>query len=77
MLLRCIMGTGLGSRLAGFQPRIDAMAAVDRMAAFAVVEIVLAEMDTGFAGLGVHINHLTHIIEFITLKVNRVINSKL
>ena len=37
--------------------------------------IVLSEIMTGLAFFIVHWNHLIHIIEFITLKVNRVINS--
>ena len=42
---------------------------------FFVNNIVLSEVLTVTASFCVHFNHLEIIIEFITLKVNRVINS--
>lgn len=42
---------------------------------FVKMDVVLPEMLAVFALWVCHQNHLTYILEFITLKVNRVINS--
>ena len=49
------------------------MTAVDTENSLAVQNVMLSVIGTGIAGFILHFNHLKNIIEFITLKVNRVI----
>jgi len=70
-----IVAAGGSARCPVLQAGIGAMAAVDSRTGILIQPIVLNEMTAGFAGLFVQNNHLNLILEFITLKVNRVFNS--
>lgn len=55
-----------------FDPGIYAVPAINSGTALLIYNIVLPVVDAVFAGGIVHGGHLMLIIEFITLKVNRV-----
>ena len=71
------MHTGEGFRLFVFQPGIDAVAAACGLIAAADFYVMLSEILAVFAHWVIHIITSYYILEFITLKVNRVINSML
>ena len=71
------MVADFGVRLFMADVGLCAMAAVHPEKSAVVQGIVLLEMDAVFAGLVFHVDHLGNVVEFITLNVNRVLNSML
>lgn len=67
-----IMTAGGVSWLPVFDSGIYTVSAINSGAALLIYNIVLAVVSAVFAGGIVHDGHLILIIEFITLKVNRV-----
>jgi hypothetical protein len=71
------MRTGGSAGTAHFGGAINALPVRNRNKATAAGNVVTAEIDAVLTLLLVHTNHLEDILEFITLKVNSVINSML